>query len=330
MEPYTQSLPLDENIKIPVYFDNPDEKEDDEMQRPFKGVMHDFENFVDTIKRLTNSMLKFNFTPKVCKEILDNYYYEAYRTTAPNPNDNYYYVLTTPELKDVENALEMLEFKHNMDVAKERKHVDELKKELWLLLPDFYKGHANPFPKPLTYSPEKPYPVLYVFNSFSEERRMRHVHKTPQPLNNPMKKDLTFPKTDAISQINIDSGFTITSGQTMMEVSLWGVNSAHSFEGLVCFVENVILSRHPAYCEIDEEGPEVYFYAEPALRKEDVRLIVSDMWEDWNNRKRFLKGVFNRQQLAKGLVNVLEHNWEYTEGNPYEIRSFTERLKEMI
>ncbi len=320
--------PLDEDIKVSVYFDNPSQKEDDEMQLPFKVIMKDFETFVRTIGNITNSIRKSNFDPKECTEVLDMYYGYTW-TTVPDRKDNYYYVLTTPELKNIENALEILEFDHDIDVSKERKYVDVLKKELWQLLPDFYQGHTNPFPKPLTYDPGKPYPLPHISDSFSEERRERHrMYLYMRRLPDGIEKHKEFPEQDTVSEITLEDVATqgelkITADGIEIDISLRTV--WEPYVDMLYFTESIIMNRNPAFLEIDEEGPHAYFFVDQTVRHENIRLVIYEWWE----KEHVIKGVFNRQQLARELIKILE-DADVFELNPDEVYRKTQRLKEMI
>ncbi len=273
--------PLDEDIKVSVYFDNPSQKEDDEMQLPFKVIMKDFETFVRTIGNITNSIRKSNFDPKECTEVLDMYYGYTW-TTVP-----------------------------------------------WQLLPDFYQGHTNPFPKPLTYDPGKPYPLPHISDSFSEERRERHrMYLYMRRLPDGIEKHKEFPEQDTVSEITLEDVATqgelkITADGIEIDISLRTV--WEPYVDMLYFTESIIMNRNPAFLEIDEEGPHAYFFVDQTVRHENIRLVIYEWWE----KEHVIKGVFNRQQLARELIKILE-DADVFELNPDEVYRKTQRLKEMI
>jgi len=269
-------------------------------------VLLDFESSVENIKKVTALMRAAKFDSAECADILDLYYAgeTSESETVTNEGDNYYYVLTMPELRDVEFALETL----GDDVGEVRQKVDKLKSQLWQLLPDFYKGHALPMPQPHTYNPEKPYPYSCIEGSLVKARRAKLRAwawglEQGEEYSQHMPDDTAAPAT-----IRFDDDDVIINGKRAATAMHW--TEMHPFEDMLSFAEDVISNHDPTFFMIDPEGPPIYFCTSKAPSPQDVKLVV--YWDSKGNMREekivvVLSGILKRRQLVESLINECGH-----------------------
>lgn len=294
---------------------------------PYKKVRQNFEEFVGSVEKITSEMRKNGFDLNVCEELVNHFYSKL----APDKRtSNYYYVLSTPTLMNLENTLELLQLERHINVTGERVRVNKLKEQLWQLLPDFYKGHQNPMLKPLSYNPNKPYPYNTIFSTISEHREGKsRMDRSLEVYLECFEKYIDFSNTN--NQTNTISiewderwNLKIKVGDNTVRVAFWTVFSP--YKDLLFFLQQLISNQSPAFIEIDEEGPQIFFYIEYADKSENVHLLIQGDYEE-----RLIKGVFNRQQLATELMKAFEESHL----DPYEheeesVKEQIKRLAELI
>jgi len=326
------------DIIIPNYFDDVYEY-DIERPHTLRQALDNFEKNVEAIRTVTESLRADKFSSETNGTYLDWYYFDWNDEVTPSYHDNYYYTLTMPTLLDVEYALEHLEGKDTKAISQK---VEQLKAELWQMLPDFYKGHTNPPLQPLSYDPTKPYPYKCVSGSLKESRdwKVRTWQYALRDLGNLDEKDNLkqfMPKDDAtLSTVDFIDGDVTIDGQSAPSDIFW--TEMRPFEDMLLFAEDVASMRSPAYLGIDTEGPMVLLFAENSLLAERVKLLVHWDSGSLNMPSTILNvsGLLDRRQLINCLIkqcDVVNHYFK-DPSHPDEyfdtVEQMTKRLKAII
>lgn len=280
-----------------------------------------FEKFVALVAKVTNSLREPDLQDWERQELLDMFYGDEWADWGNylSPRDNYYYAQSVPELRAVEVALFFLsspDYPWKMDIGEVRRHVDELKLELWQCLPDFYAAHDHPMPRPFSYQPSKPYPLFHVADDFISGLRPA----IPLWVDWSEDDEEYLPQESDTSQINKLS-FELEKSKLSTDVLIkdktgkvfWIDNQTYmaDYTGLIEFVEDVLMCKDPANYGYDSEGPISEFVTGDASRPDLVRFVL---YLRWNEHKNYINGFFDRRQLIADLIVlcnlIIEHSYE--------------------
>jgi|SRR5450755_187365 hypothetical protein len=312
-------------------------------------VLGNYENFVELIKKATIAMRECGFQPVQCAKILDDYYRPPITKSIPaNEDNNYYYALTTPELRGIEIALEMLESpdRWNMDISKIRAKVDNLKLELWQLLPDFYKGHSDPMPQPLSYHQNKPYPHLCIAGIFEKEYLSRGLHgEYARIYPDTDSSDASYAissftgartwKTNVLSTLTVNEGSSqygpvLVGDSQEIDLSFIMDTALPPYADLLIFLEQIMVNVDPAYTGMDAEGPITHLLtAKGANRRENVRLLI---YQEYENKS--IRGAYNRQQIVQEFMKLFNYMDKSDMGSDEKylltLKQEVQRLRELL
>lgn len=269
-------------------------------------VLECFQKAVELIEKLATSMKDDDYSEDTCESLIDYFYGCEWSDPhyPPHQNDNYYYVLSMPELRNLEYALETLPV--GKDLQSVRRQTDQLKHRLWRALPDFYRGHTNPFPAPRNYRPDKPYPVLCVMGSLVEDRKYQ-TYRRIIGMSDYRKKLATLHQVDdtPLSQVSFVKGSLALNGKTF-PTDIYDTEM-HPFIDMMCFVADVISYQDPAYLSIDPEGPETVLVTQRASSYENVKVVAQLMDSGYaRNSPDTVSVIVNRYQLANCFMDACQ------------------------
>lgn len=289
---------------LPNFFDGfYDRNWDIERSSSMEKILLKFESIVENVKKATNLLRASNFDAHECTAILDAYYYGEISEVEviTSQNDNYYYVLSMPELLDIEFALETL----RMENGEVREKVDKLKRELWQLLPDFYRGHSNPMPQPLSYDPEKPYPYSCIESSLTKIRPHKLI-EWRLALEHMDEYARYMPSDDTQLAILSFKEGDVTIGTESIPTDIhW--TEMYPFDNMLSFAEDIICNHDPTRLVVDPEGPPIFFYTTGAPSADNVKVVIH--WEfktEDTERVVTLSAILNRRQVAQCLIAECE------------------------
>jgi hypothetical protein len=273
-------------------------------------VLQHFDDFVERVVKVTAAMKKSKFNAVECAEILDYYYSDDWENPDiyPSQNENYYYALRIPQLRAAELALEALSRPDmwNMDVTAARRKLQVSKLKLWQALPDFYKGHANPMSKPLSYKAARPYPHLCSEESLvdHEDRKLqRHWRAIEMQTHfEAYLPDIEANRVAHLTVINPVRGNPVVKSDNglsiLIDYSTWDAPSVRFLD----LVESIMANDDPGYMSYDPEGPNYHIVSARAAQHNLVRLLVIN--EGYEEKIGLVTGLFNRREAAAELMTL--------------------------
>lgn len=329
---------------VPLYDDDLYEH-DTQTSHRLGDVLERFQEAVELIEKLVAAMKDDDYAKDTSETLLDHFYGCDWSDPhyPPHQNDNYYYVLSMPELRNLEYALETLPT--GKDLQSVRRQTDQLKQRLWIALPDFYRGHANPFPAPRNYRPDKPYPALCVMGSLLEDRKYQAYQRKFGMYDYREKLAALHQVDDApLSQVSFEEGNFALNGNTFPTDIYW--TEMHPFIDMMCFVADVTSYQDPAFLSIDPEGPPTVLVTQRAASFENVKLVVELTASGYaRTSPDTVSGVVNRHQLADCFMDACQEainnrrsfareleqkNSEYSPGYAASERSYAQEWSECL
>jgi hypothetical protein len=283
------------------------------FNEPFtlKQVLGHFDEFVMRVVNVTSAMKKSGFNTSECKMILDYYYGEEADDVdiAPSSDENYYYALRVPQLRAAEVALAALEQPGmwNMDVTAARQKLHASKLKLWQALPDFYKGHADPMPQPLSYEANKPYPHLCSEDDlldYEYKKSQRHWHAIERQAD--LKTELPSITDKRISSLTATvprRGNPVLKSDNGYEMKFdYSTYDAPSFYFLD-LIEMILTHNNPSFISYDAEGPWYQVLCVAAARHDSIRLLAIEKYHGYENSVT-LTGTFYRCRVVEELLKL--------------------------
>lgn len=251
---------------------------------PFAEAADAFAHFVTAARQASEAMRAAHFAKKACKQALDTFY-----ATAPYADrDENYYLRGYTKINAYGDAISRLGSWHGQyNLAADEARYDALCQELWLLLPDFYRGHPKPLAPSLSYNPHKPFAGYYPFDDLP--------HAVQNYASNPPAKGVQTIKVDMVSRYFAK----IELGSQSIVV---GSSYRPAYIDCFWFIECILRDNLPAAFEADEEGSEVIFYAQTTRDPQTV-FVVFDGSSEGEEPERLIAGICNRRQMAEAFID---------------------------
>lgn len=170
------SLPIDRTQELKDLFPDLEYSPSKYLFNSLDSLLEKIDHRAGHFEYVVDAMKKANYNKKVCVDEMSEFYFDFYYST--HPENKYGNYIAEGEVLHVYRILSILT-KKGYDVREQWRTFRQLLKDLWVLLPDFYKGDLIYFidrgqpersvsAPPAGYDPEKPYPDLEIPQDIDE------------------------------------------------------------------------------------------------------------------------------------------------------------------